>query len=94
MSIGVDYRVRLKVRIGKGLTTGETKLSGEFNGREVTVKSARQDQPLEEASWLVIGARGFATESEAGEYGEDLRRATHLAGLCTRVGVDGKGNGR
>ena len=88
-----NYRVRLKVRIGKGLTTGETSLSAKFNGREVTVKSAKQDQPLEEASWLVIGARGFATESEASEYGEDLRRATHLAGLCTLVGVDGRAMG-
>ena len=93
MSNGVDYRVRLKVRIGKGLTTGETSLSAKFNGREVTVKSAKQDQPLEEASWLVIGTRGFATESEASEYGEDLRRATHLAGLCTLVGVDGRAMG-
>ena len=47
MDEGVDYRVRLKVRIGKGLTTDETKLSARFNGREVTVQCAKQDQPLE-----------------------------------------------
>ena len=90
MSNSVGYCVRLKVRIGKGLTTDETSLSAKFSGREVTVKSAKQDQPLKEASWLVIGARGFATKSEANEYGEDLRRATHLAGLCTLVGMDGR----
>ena len=93
MSNSVGYRVRLKVRIGKGLTTDETSLSAKFSGREVTVKSVKQDQPLKEASWLVIGARGFAMESEASEYGEDLRRATHLAGLCTLVGVDGRAMG-
>ena len=93
MSNSVGYRVRLKVRIGKGLTTDETSLSAKVSGREVTVKSVKQDQPLKEASWLVIGARDFATESEASEYGEDLRRATHLAGLCTLVGVDGRAMG-
>lgn len=93
MSNGVDYRVRLKVRIGKSLSTDETSLSAKYNGREIIVKSDKQDQPLKEASWLVIGARGFATESEAGEYGEDLRRTTHLAGLCSLVGVDGRAKG-
>ncbi len=31
---------------------------------------------------------GFETEDQAREFGEDLRRAAHLAGLCNRVGVD------
>ena len=93
MSADVGYRTRLKVRIGKGLTTSETSLEAEFNGRDVTVKSAKRDQPLEEASWLVMNSRGFANEKEAFEYGEQLRSAVHLAGLCTRVGVDGRAIG-
>ena len=93
MCSAVDYKVRLKVRIGKGLTTDNTSLSARFNGREVTLKSAKQDQPLKDTSWLVLGVQGFTTECDAFEYGEDLRRAIHLAGLCTRVGVDGRAKG-
>ena len=35
MSSDARYRSRLKVRIGKGLTTSETSLEAEFNGRDV-----------------------------------------------------------
>ena len=93
MSVGAKYRTRLKVRIGKGLTTSETSLQAKFDGREVTVKSAIEDQPLEEASWLVMSSGGFAKESNAIEYGERLRSVAHLAGLCTLVGVDGRTTG-
>ena len=93
MSAGAAYRTRLKVRIGKGLTTSETSLEAGFNGRDVTVKSAKQDQPLEEASWIVMSSGGFANERKAIEYGEQLRSAAHLAGLCTLVGVDGRAMG-
>ena len=86
----VKYRTRLKVRIGKGLTTSKTSLHAEFNGRDVAVKSAIEDQPLDEASWIVMSSGGFSKESNAVEYGEQLRSVAHLAGLCTRVGVDGR----
>ena len=92
-SSGTKYCVRLKVRVGKGLTTTESSLSAIFQGKELTVKSAKKDEPLEDASWLVICARGFATERQAKEYGESLRGASHLAGLCCLVGVDGRAIG-
>ena len=88
--MGDEYRVRLKVRIGRGLTTEEASLAAQVAGREVTVKSANADRALKDASWLALGAGGFATNSEATDYGERLRRAADLAGLCTRVGVDGR----
>ena len=93
MSASVGYRTRLKVRIGKSLSTSETSLKAQFNGKDVTVKSNKQDQSLREASWLVMTAPGFATESKAREYGEKLRRAAQMAGLCTLVGVDGRAIG-
>ena len=64
-----------------------------FKGREIVLSSARDNESLGEAWWLVIGARGFATETEAREFGEELRCATQLAGLCTFVGVDGRSCG-
>ena len=35
-----------------------------------------------------MDCRGFETENQAREFGEELRRAAHLAGLSARVGVD------
>ena len=93
VSDNVRYRSRLKVRIGKALTTEETSLTAAFNRRDVRVQSAKRKQPLNEASWLVMSVRGFTTPTEAREYGECLRGAIHLAGLCTRIGTDGRATG-
>ncbi|MCY3881738.1 MAG: hypothetical protein OXG61_06435 [Chloroflexi bacterium] len=84
----IPYRLWLKFRVGKALATAEVALTASLAGREVTIKSERQSQPLSEASWLLIECRGFTTEDEAKSFGQELRRAVHLAGLCARVGVD------
>ena len=82
------YCLWLKFRVGKALATEEVTLTASLAGREVTIKSERESQPLSEASWLLIECCGFETEDDARSFGEDLRRAVHLAGLCARVGVD------
>ena len=82
------YRLWLKLRVGKALATEETALTASIAGREVTIASEKQSQPLSEASWLLIGCRAFQAEHDARDFGEKLRRAAHLAGLCARVGVD------
>ena len=84
----VRFLLRLKLRVGKKLATEETVLTASLAGRQVTIRSERQSQPLSEASWLLIGCRGFEGEDDAKGFGEKLRRAVHLAGLCARVGVD------
>ena len=89
----IRYRLWLKLRVGKALATEETVLTVSVAGREVTIESERQSQPLSEASWLLIGCRGFEAEDDAGGFGEKLRRAVYLAGLCARVGVDARGPG-
>jgi len=35
-----------------------------------------------------LGARGFATEADARDFGEQLRLMVGIAGLCSRLGVD------
>ena len=62
-------------------------------GRTVTIESENRGEPLSKTSWLVMNCRGFETEAQAREFGEELRRATHLAGLCNRVGVDARDRG-
>ena len=52
------------------------------------IESDGPPQPLSEASWLVLSCWGFETQDQAREFGEELRGAAYLAGLCARVGVD------
>lgn len=84
----VSYRLWLKLRSAKPLHSEKTSLTATIAGRPVTIESEDRDQPLSKASWLVIGCRGFETEDLARRFGESLRRAVHLAGLCTRMGID------
>ena len=84
----VKFRLWLKFRTGKPLNSEETTLTATVAGRQVVIKSERSEQPLSKTSWLNIGSRGFETEEMARKFGEALRRAVHLAGLCTRVGTD------
>lgn len=89
METQTSYRLCLKLRVGKALATEEPSLAASLAGYDVTISSEKHLQPLSEASWLLIECRGFVTEEDARDYGEALSRAVHLAGLCTRVGVDG-----
>ena len=87
------YRLRLKLRVGKSLDEMGTALTASVAGRTVTIQSENRDEPLSKASWLVMDCRAFETEAQARDFGEELRRATHLAGLCNRVGVDAGDHG-
>ena len=82
------YRLWLKLRIGKSLDTEDDALTVSIAGRTVTIESENRGEPLSKTSWLVMSCRGFETEAQAREFGEELRRVTHLAGLCNRLGVD------
>ena len=80
------FFLTLEARTGRAFNREETRLAASFAGREVTVRSY-MDEPLRETNRVVFEARGFATESEAREYGEKLRATVQVAGLCARLGV-------
>ena len=82
------YRLWLKVRVGKSLGTEDRALTASVAGRTVTIEPENREEPLSKASWLVMSCGGFETEVQARAFGEELRRATHLAGLCNRLGAD------
>ena len=82
------YRLWLKLRIGKSLDTEDDALTVSIAGRTVTIESEKRGESLSKTSWLVMSCRGFETEAKARKFGEELRRATHLTGLCNRLGVD------
>ena len=59
-----------------------------INGKNVTIKPEKEGEPLSKASWLILSCGGFAMETAARAFAEELRRAAHMAGVCARVGMD------
>ena len=88
MTDATRYGLWLTFRVGKRLQASEAVLTASMLGKKVTIKSEREGQPLSESFWLVASCTGFDSETEAKAFGEELRRAMHLAGLGARVGVD------
>lgn len=85
----VSFRLKLKVRVGKTFETDDSILNASFGGKKITIRTDKQDVPFAESDWLVFEARGFATESNAEEFGKRLRDAVHISALCCRLGADG-----
>ncbi len=83
----IGFRLRLQVRLGT-LGTDEVCLTTHLAGREVTIRSRKDGQPISKAEWIILGARGFATKPEARDFGERLRANVQLAALCSRLGAD------
>ena len=82
------FRLRLKVRIGKKLNTEQKCLAVEFGNRQVTIRSEKDNQALQETTWIFLEACGFATEDEAHDFGAKLRDAVSVGALCSRLGAD------
>ena len=88
MTKTTKYRLYLKLKIGKLLDSKEKFVTAVVGGRSVKIQSESPPQPLSETPWLVMESGGFETVDQAREFGEELQRAAHLAGLCARVGVN------
>lgn len=82
------FRIRLRVRIPKGLTSEATSLNVMVMNKDVTITSQKKNEPLKEAKWIILGARGFSTEEAAQHFGTRLRSIVQLAALSSRLGVD------
>ena len=84
----IGFRVRLRVRIAKGLTTEATNLSVVLADKDVTITSEHREEPLSKAKWMILSARGLTTEEAAQHFGNLLCSILQLAGLSLRLGVD------
>jgi hypothetical protein len=82
------FRIRLRVRIAKGLTTESTRLHVAVANKDVTITSQNKEEPLNKAKWLVLSAGGFTTEEAAQYFGTRLCQMLQLAALSSRLGVD------
>src|SRR6185437_10379727 len=82
------FRARLRVHLGKALTTDELSLVVRVAGREVEIKSQAKDESLRQTKWIILTAGGFDTEDEARTFGEQLRAIAGIVGVCERIGID------
>ena len=82
------FRIRLRVLIGKPLTSDESSKSFWILGREVTILSQKTGEPLSQTRWLVFRAAGFATEYDALSFGAQLKHVIQVACAGCWIGVD------
>lgn len=88
MTDETGFRIRLRVRIAKALTTDATSLSVEVANKGVSITSQNKSEPLNKAKWVVLHARDFKTEDEAQRFGDRLCSIVQLAALASRLGAD------
>ena len=72
MAENTAFRVRLRARIAKGLTTEATSLIVVVANKDVIITSQNKEEPLSKAKWIVLNARGFTTEEAAQHFGTGL----------------------
>ena len=82
------YLMRLQVRIGARLKTESTCLTATFQDREVSIRSYLRGDPISKEKWIVLEVGGFATKSEAQEFGERLSETITIGGVCAHLGAD------
>lgn len=82
------FRMRLRARIGKSLTSAATSKTVVVMNKDVIISSQKTEEPLNKAKWIVLRAGGFATEEAAQHFGSRLRSILQLAALSVRLGVD------
>lgn len=88
MGMRERFRVRLRVHMGKALTSDEHALLVQIGGRDVQIKSQKKDEILRSTKWIVLTAGGFDSEDEAWSFGEQLKLIVCIVGVCTRIGID------
>src|SRR3989442_4062252 len=82
------FRCRLRFRVLTHLNIRARKHTFRVRGHDVVLSPPLPDQNISDSDWLVCNARGFATETEATEFGHKLRAALEISSVSTRLGVD------
>jgi hypothetical protein len=88
MNETVPFRARLRVRLGKPLTSDSLALVLRIGGREIEIKSQNKDELLRNAKWVVFSSGGFLSATEAQAFGEALRTIVGIVGISARLGID------
>ncbi len=82
------FRARFRFRVSKKLNIPTAKHQFTIAGREVVLSAVVDEIPIRDSDWLVMNARGFASEQDAIEFGHKLRTAVDVSSVATRLGLD------
>lgn len=88
MTTASTYRARLRLRLQKKVKIDANEHRLTVAGREVVLGPPTPEQKISDSEWLIMIARGFASEDEAREFGTKLRTALEISAIAARVGVD------
>ena len=88
VTVPVTWRARLRFRLQKKLRIESNEHRLEVAGREVVVSPPTPDMKIADSEWLIMNARGFASEDEARQFGNRLKTALDLSAIAARIGVD------
>lgn len=88
MSSGTTFRVRLRVRIGKPLISGEMILTTDLWGRKINIQPAEKDTKFADTEWIVFSCGGFETQTEAHQFGQRMGENLEIGAIASRLGVD------
>lgn len=88
MTETVTWRARLRFRLQKKIRIEGNEHRLQIAGREVVLTPPTPDLKIMDSDWLIMNARGFASEDEARQFGNGLKTALEVSAVAARVGVD------
>lgn len=88
MTETVTWRARLRFRLQKKIRIDGKEHRLQIAGREVVLTPPTPDLKIMDSEWLIMNARGFASEDEARQFGHRLKIAVEVSAVAARVGVD------
>jgi hypothetical protein len=84
----LTWRARLRFRVQKKIRIDGNEHRLQISGREVVLTAPTPDLKIMDSEWLIINARGFASEDEARQFGHRLKTAVEVSAVAARVGAD------
>jgi hypothetical protein len=84
----LTWRARLRFRLQKKIRIDGNERRLQIAGREVVLAPPTPDLKIMDSEWLIMNARGFASEDEARQFGNRLKTAVEVSAVAARVGVD------
>ncbi len=88
MTETLTWRARLRFRVQKKIRIDGNEHRLQIAGREVVLTAPTPDLKIMDSEWLIMNARGFASEDEARQFGHRLKTAVEVSAVAARVGVD------
>ena len=88
MTETLTWRARLRFRVQKKIRIDGNEHRLQIAGREVVLTAPTPDLKIMDSEWLIMNARGFASEDAARQFGHRLKSAVEVSAVAARVGVD------